>query len=462
MKAKPTIFSRAVGFVVPVAIGIGALALFIRGRQAPERRPLDEEGRAVRVMEVPTVTAIPSAVGYGVAQSKREWDMVAEVSGRVIELHEDLETGRVLKQGTKLIKIDPSDYKLTAAQQKATVNNAKAQLSELASKEKNTKASLKIAKRTLELANKEYAQTQTLFAGGNATANDVDNAERQVLSAKSSVQSFQSTLAELPAKRRGLRAQVDQLAAGLSGAQLDLTRTELEAPFDIRVRSVNVELRELVTAGTVLAIGDGIDVAEVPAQFSIGALAPLVRSARPDAPPAGEAPTAGAIGERLRLGTSLGAKVRLESGQLVAEWDATLDRFANVDSQTRTVSVVVAVESPFGGARPGRQPPLVAGMYVEVELRGQPIEGCRAIPRSALHDKKIYVAGPDNRLQVRDAEVTLLEGEFACVGVGVEPGETIVLTDIVPAIEGMLLDPRLDENAKTTLIATIEGEDAAQ
>lgn len=456
MKAKPSMFSRVVAFVVPIAVGVGALALFVRAKQAPQRRPLDEEGRPVRVMEVPSVTAIPSAVGYGVVQSKREWDMVAEVSGRVIELHEDLETGRVLKQGTPLIKIDPSDYKLTAAQQKATVNNAKAQISELGTKEKNAKASLKIARRTLELANKEYAQTQTLFAGGNATANDVDNAERQVLSAKSSVQSFESTLAEMPSKRRALRAQVDQLNAGLSGAQLDLTRTELEAPFDIRVRSVNVELRELVTAGSVLAIGDGIDIAEVPAQFSIGALAPLVRSTRPKAAPEGPV-----IGERLRLGTSLAATVRLESGQLLAEWEATLDRFANVDSQTRTVSVVVAVADPFRGARPGRQPPLVAGMYVEVELRGQPIEGCLAVPRSALHGKKIHVAGDDNRLQVRDAEVILLEGEFACIGVGIEPSERVVLTDVTPAIEGMLLDPRLDEDAKTALVTAVEGEDAA-
>jgi len=451
-----SLIRRSLAFAAPVALGATALILMQRARSEPKERPPSEQGRAVRVLEVQSHEAVPRAVGYGVARSQREWKLVAEVSGRVIELDEQLQTGRIIRKGTKLIKIDPEDYELVATQQEATVEGVEAQLAELGVKERSTRASLKIAKRSLALTRKDLGRVQQLFAGGNATAAEVDDTDRQVLSQETTVQNLQNTLAEIPASRRRYRAQIDQYEAGVAGAQLDISRTEILAPFDLRIRSVDVELSELVSVGTVLAEGDGIATAEVPAQFPIGSLQPLIP------PRPGDAPVTTQTLDRLRNALGIQARVRLESGGVVAQWTADFDRFGNVDSETRTVGVVVTVEEPYKRAKPGVQPPLISGMYVEVELRGRPRPGCLAVPRSALRGKELQVVGAEQRLETREVEVAFLQDAYACVVGGLEEGEQVVLTELVPAIEGMLLEPRVDEQAVAGLEAAVRGEEPSE
>ncbi|MEM9460639.1 MAG: efflux RND transporter periplasmic adaptor subunit [Myxococcota bacterium] len=455
---RPSVLRRILGFGAPIGLGIAALLMMQRARTEPPRRPPEEQGRAVRVLEVVEIEAVPRATGYGVVRSSREWTLVAEVSGRVIELNEQLEDGRIIRKGEPLIKIDPTGFELSAVQQKATVANARAQLAELNTKESNTRASLKIAQRTLELTEKDLERVQALERSGSASPSEVDDAEVKVLNQRQTVQSYKNTLAEIPSDRRALRAQIEQYEAGVETAELDVARTEIEAPFDIRIRSANVDLSELVTVGATLAEGDGIDLAEVPAQFSIGSLQPLFPRPRPEQSRDGSI-SPRALGRRLPpAAAGLSATVVLESGQVRAQWDARFDRFANVDSDTRTVSIVVAVDEPYARARPGR-PPLISGMYVEVQLRGIPRPGCRAVPRAALRDDALHVVTADHRLEIRPVEVAFVQNRYACIESGVEVGESVVLTELAPAIEGMLLEPRADDTAAAALRTAVTGEE---
>lgn len=465
---------RVIGFATPIAIGVAALVMMQRAREEPPRRPPSEQGKAVRTAEVIEAEAIPRAVGYGVVRSSREWSLVAEVSGRVVELNDKLEDGRIIREGELLIKIDPAGFELSASQQKASVSNVKAQLSELSVREKNTKASLAIAKRSLELSEKELARVKKLEASGALSSSEVDSAEVSVLSQRQTVQSYKSTLAQIPSQRRAYRAQISQSEAGVKTAELDVARTEIFAPFDVRIRSADVELSELVTVGTKLAEGDGIALAEVPAQFSIGSLMPLIAPPKtaepakvpaavdpddtaPAASPSDEALSARALARRSAQ-AGLKATVTLESGAVVTQWQAAFDRFAGVESATRTVSVVVSVDDPFGKASVGRRPPLVSGMYVEVELEGSPRPGCLAVPRSALRSGSLHVVDSEQRLAIRPVEVAFVQETYACIRSGVQVGDRVVLTDVVPAIEGTLLEPRIDERAAAQLAEALGGE----
>ena len=431
----------------------------------------------MRTAGVIMAEAVPRAVGYGVVRSSREWSLVAEVSGRVVELNEKLEDGRIIRKGELLIKIDPAGFELSASQQKATVSNVKAQLSELAVREKNTKASLAIARRSLELAEKELARVKKLEAGGTLSSSEVDASEVSLLAQRQSVQSYKSTLAQIPAQRRAYKAQISQFEAGVKTAELDVARTEIFAPFDVRIRSADVELSELVTVGAKLAEGDGIALAEVPAQFSIGSLMPLIarpptaeatklpppdtEGVVPAAAPSDEAISARALARRSAQ-AGLKATVTLESGAVLTRWEAAFDRFANVESATRTVSVVVAVDDPFGKASVGRRPPLVSGMYVEVEPEGAPRPGCLAVPRSALRSGSLHVVDDQQRLAIRPVEVEFVQETYACIRSGVSAGDQVVLTDVVPAIEGTLLEARADERAVAQLAEAVGGEAQAQ
>ena len=50
--------------------------------------------------------------------------------------------------------------------------------------------------------------------------------------------------------------------------------------------------------------------------------------------------------------------------------------------------------------------------------------------------------------------VGLIQPEFVVIEEGLEAGERVVISDLVPAIEGMLLKPLPDEPALTILFGT--------
>ncbi|MCA9689312.1 MAG: biotin/lipoyl-binding protein [Myxococcales bacterium] len=439
---------RKLAFVPVLALGVVALLVLKATRAEPERVELSETGKRVRALTVAPLTVIPRAVGYGVVEAREEWQMVAEVSGRVVEMHEQLKEGEFVTAGTTLIKIDPGDYEIAEAKVTANLEGVKAQIKELQVKEESARANLKIEQRSLDLAKKELARVEKLTSSGVTTQADVDREERNVLAQEKVVQSLKNTLQELPANRRVLEAQIKQQKAGLATASRDIARTELVAPYDVRIREVRTSLQEVVGGGQVLAVADSLDRAEIPAQFSIGVLRPLL----PFRP--GTTPLSTEALSRLPELIGLKAIVRLEATDLRAEWEAAFDRFTSVDPQTRTIGVVVAIDKPYQSGRPGERPPVATGMYMEVELRGAAREGCLAVPRGALHGDVLHVVDKDRRLARREVQIAYRQAEFACLAGGIEPGEQVVLTDVVPAIEGMLLDPVEDEEAAAELRAT--------
>src|SRR5690606_17593625 len=99
----------------------------------------------------------------------------------------------------------------------------------------------------------------------------------------------------------------------------------------------------------------------------------------------------------------------------------------------------------------GRGPPLLPGLHVEVELRGSQQDACLAIPRAALLGDSLYVVGPENRLDIRKVVIGLEQETYACIIEGLAPGDQVVLTDILPAVHGMLLAPRADTVASELL-----------
>ncbi len=118
----------------------------------------------------------------------------------------------------------------------------------------------------------------------------------------------------------------------------------------------------------------------------------------------------------------------------------------------------VVVDDTYRHARFGARPPLVKNMYCEVELRGRPRLKSVVIPRSALHQDIVYIAGPKNRLERRRVTVGYSQGNLISIKKGITPGEKIIVTDIIPAIEGMLLAPQTDNDLLKSLIADATGE----
>jgi multidrug efflux pump subunit AcrA (membrane-fusion protein) len=203
----------------------------------------------------------------------------------------------------------------------------------------------------------------------------------------------------------------------------------------------------------VLAQGDGISVAEVTAQVPLDRMWTLLPTGE-DVPP-----------DMSKVAEILDVRpiVRLRAGEQTVEWAGRVARVAEtVDPQTRTVGVIVAVDDPYTQARPGERPPLTRSMFVEVELRGRAQPGRIVIPREALRRKPggeaiVWVLDTENRLRTRVVNIAFRQGNFAVLASGVEEGERVVLSDLIPAVEGMLVAAVPDEATSVRLIAEASG-----
>jgi multidrug efflux pump subunit AcrA (membrane-fusion protein) len=183
---------------IAIGIGIGILVWMAQGRDAPTQTEHGETACPVRVIEALAVELAPSAEGYGPVRPARVWKAVAQVSGRIIEIHPRLRDGEILAAGTELIRIDPIDYELALAQ-------AQAELAKLEVAEQNARASLEIEERNRDLANQELERLRKLGTRGTVSDSDVDQAERTALTRNSAVQNLRNTLTLItdPAPRTG-------------------------------------------------------------------------------------------------------------------------------------------------------------------------------------------------------------------------------------------------------------------
>ncbi|MFQ6016668.1 MAG: efflux RND transporter periplasmic adaptor subunit [Kiloniellaceae bacterium] len=457
MSSPSTALLKRLLIVPPVAVGIG-LVVLLTGRNEPERAEPTEVPHPVRVIEVQPADFVPRALGYGYVEPGSVWEATAEVAGKIVRRHPDLERGRVLEAGTVILRIDPADYELAVAQIESTLDSVAAQLEELAVRRNNTRASLKIERRALTLAEADLERKKALLAKGNASQASVDQAESAVLTQRQKVQELENQLSLMPTERRMLEASAALNRAQLREAELNLERTAIRLPFDARIAEVAVEATQYVAVNQKLVVADSIDVAEVSAQLAIDQVRTLVE------PGADISSLSTQDLSTLPQRWGLSAEVRLVAGDLRATWEARFDRLsATIDPQTRTVGLIVAVDQPYRKIIPGRRPPLIKNMYVEVELRAAPRHDRIVVPRVAVRVGRdgrpaVHVADGNNRLVVLPVELGAVQGDLAVVEHGLSGGERVVVSDLVPAIDGMLLAPRRDNALAARLLAQARGE----
>nr|WP_319484813.1 hypothetical protein [uncultured Cohaesibacter sp.] len=325
----------------PVLIAIAITMASAQNTKPPQAATdVKEKATPVKVIGVKAVTAVPFVSGYGKVQPDRTWDAVAQVAGPVVWTADKLRSGLLIPAGTSLLKIDEREYQLSLAQ-------IDAQIEALNAKDETTKASLKIEERASLLLQDDLDRKKQLMAKGSASQSIVDTAERASLTQDAKVQTLVSTL-KLNAAERKVLLQQREIAA------LNLERTELKAPFDVRLNTVDISLGQYVNKGQQLFSGDGISVAEVVAQFPIGALSSLFNKP-------GETGSPLASLEAGNDGTSdrhdaIKAKVVLRTPRNDIVWDAKLDRVtAAMDPKTRTRGIVLTVNDPYGQATPGQR-----------------------------------------------------------------------------------------------------------
>ncbi len=443
-------FKKKLMILPPIAIGIAVLAFVISNKATPPRIPPTELARHVRVITVQEMSVVPRILGYGSVKPEKVWTAAAEVSGTVTYVHPEFKKGAILSAGTEIIRISPADYDLAITQAEANIHAIDAQLEELRIDELNTGESLKIEERTLEVNEKELARKRSLFKRSAVSQASVDQEQRNTLAQRRKVQDIKNSLRLMPSQRALQREERAVNEAKLTGARLDLERTHIRLPFNARIAEQNVEQTQYAQVGQVLAVADSMGAAEIDAQIPISRFRSLLGGASGDP----VAITSRSFEDMARR-YGFEAVVRLRLGDQMVEWDAEFARMSDtIDPTTRTLGMIASVDGSYARAIPGSRPPLVKGMFVEVELRARPIDKALVVPRSALDGSRVYVAGADDRLHVRDVKVGIRQGSLAVVSDGLQAGDRVVVSDLAPAIEGMLLKAGNDDD----LMARIRSE----
>lgn len=439
---------RSLLFFPMLIIGIVVFIGLKQNRVEPQRKPPSETALKVRVMEAQMMSIIPRALGYGQVLPATVWDAVTQVSGKVISINPRLKKGALLKANTELLRIDDSDYQLALAKAEADLQALEAQFAESEAREANTRAALKIEQQALVLAQRELKRLQNI---GTATSRSaVEQQERQVLNQRQALQSLKNVLTLLPAERKLLKANQAAAQVQLETAKLNVQRCVISLPMDARITAVNVDTAQFAQQGKVLVSADGIAVAEINAQMPISQIGHLL--------PTDFVITPGSEIETVIKQFGLSATVRLLSNGFQAAWEAYLARISEAeDPQTRTRGFIVAVDNPYEKVEVGKRPPLIRNTFVEVELRGQAKNGI-PIPRSALHSDKVYIADKENRLQLRSVKIAFMQGDMAVIKEGLSTGDKLILSQISPAIEGLLLHLETDTAAGLALQTMAAGE----
>ena len=439
-------------FIPPLVAGFFIAIWIVGNRPQPQREVADEASRMLRVIDVPVVDVVPRVVGYGTATPGQTWQAVAEVDGRIVEVHPELESGSFVNKDQLLLRIDPTEYEYAVAQLEAEIKQAQALIDELTRTEENLKASLAIEREALTVTQREMERLRQLASRSATSQSELDAQQRSVFTQQQRLQDQTSALNLLPAQKQSQEANLALKQAQLAQAHLDLKHTEIRAPFHCRIGTVTLDVDQYVGTGQDLFEAYNIDLVEVEAQAPMSEVRRLIQN---------ESQTASLEEfsmQRVRDVFNVRAIVEMASSDMPARWEARFMRVReSLDLQTLSLSMVVGVDDPYEQVIPGIRPPLLQGTYCRVTLIGQARPNQVIIPRHTVHGSHVYVLDDEQRLRKQPVDVAFVQGEFAVIRSGLTGGEKLIVSDPAPAVEGMLIDPVADDELLDRVVTDARG-----
>ncbi|GMV99934.1 MAG: hemolysin D [Candidatus Hydrogenedentota bacterium] len=414
-----------IAFGVLAMLGLGAM------RQDPA-----EAAPAERALRVEGIRAEPRDVQVilrqtGEAKAIDVVSVIPEVSGNIVEVHPNLDVGRVIPKGETMFLIDPRTYEANVSQAEAQVQTLTSTIERLKVQFDNDKGRLEVMQRTAELAKAEFDRRRDLLNKDNVGSLSGVEAQEQILNtALEAQQRMQMAVDTYPMQIREAEGSLAAAKAQLEIAQLNLDRTRVKAPFNARIKDFRVVVGQFVSPGQpVLSIAnDEVLEISVPLDSSEARQWLAFNDERP--------------GDNLAWFNQLKdvpCTVRWTADKENHQWTGKLDRVERIDSQTRTLTVAVRVEGEEAFSKNGGLP-LVDGMFCEVSIPGRTLARVVELPDWAVSFENTVYCSVNNRLKTTPVKVAWKQDEKAYVEEGLEPGTIVVTTRLVNPLENTLLE----------------------
>ncbi len=330
--------------VVLLVAGIGGMKLIEASAQETEDKEQVDTRPAVAIEALRPINYQVGINSYGELMPLESTNLAAQVSGEVISWHPNFIAGGVVKRGDVLFSIEKDTYEAALLLAQANLSSAEASL---------------IQEQALARVAKEEAKTLPA-----ARVTDLYLRKPQVMSAQAAVKSA--------------RAQ-------LRIAQRDLENCEITAPYDALVVNRNIGVGDFVNTGTVAAVLNNIETAEV--TFPIA-------------------------GFDSRFLTS---NIIDSDAQISIQGDANIRRVGKihrdvgiVDSATRMSHLVARIEDPY--ALRSDKPVMKFGSYVDVDFKGTELQNVYKISQDLVNNRTLWVLDDENKLHAQPVIVLREEG----------------------------------------------------
>ncbi|MEC5127977.1 efflux RND transporter periplasmic adaptor subunit [Verrucomicrobiales bacterium BCK34] len=365
--------------------GLGILAFAI-GCVALLWLTKPEAGKKEDLVSLPVVEVLPVTVAsetfdipsQGIVRANRRTMLASEVAGKVEEVDALFELGSIVKKGTTLLQVEPSNYIAALAQAKSFLADAESALAS-------------------EQARADQGARDWRKLGSGGEPSDLVLRKPQLASAK---------------------ALVESARANQEKARLDLERTAIKAPFDAVIASTSTEVGSYLSPGATVAELFETEPYEVHLPLSVDELAFLQSDSEGNL-----------VGEATLTATASG---------ITRNWTGRIIRSSGeIDRATRSLHLIVEIGSPTSAGGIVMRP----GLFVEAAVKGREIENVIAIPFRAFLDlNRVVTVDPDNKLRFRNVTVLHREGDTVYVTAGLSPGERVCLTELPDMVEGMSVE----------------------
>jgi RND family efflux transporter MFP subunit len=394
--------------LVILAIGFGIAFMLVKAKAEPPREESVDVGPLVEAVIVHPASVNVMVTGNGTAEPRQEIDLTPQVSGKVIAVHDQLIAGGVVPADTTLIQIDPADFKLAVQRAEASLAQAEAGVQTATAALRRAETALDVEQAEAEVAIEEWK------------ANRGEEAVPDLVARRPQIRERQADVASAKAQLTSAKASVQSAEAALAEAKLALARTSIAVPFAGRVRSESVDVGQFVVSGQPLAQVYSTDVIQVVVPFQDKQLqwfdVPDPSSVDQAAEPVPATVTADFAGQE-----------QVWQGRVVRDT-------GQVDLRSRMVHVVIEVDDPFGKAN---SVPLMPGMFVSVQIEGDPLADAIRIPRFALRaEDKVWV-DREGKLRVVEVSVARTDRQYAYVTEGLVDGDRVITSQMDFVVDGM-------------------------
>ena len=385
--------SRLVAAAIVVVALVVAVILVMRvpepARQAPPSRvPF------VETAPVEAGAGVIPVIGAGTVRPQAAVDVAAEVSGRVVWVASEFQSGGRVQVDDLLFQIDDADYLNRLEQAKAGV-----------------------ALQNLEL--------QRVTAEAQVARAQFENPDAEGTPAP---------LALWEPQLEAARAALARDSAALAAAELALERTRVRAPFSGAVVEESISVGQFVAGGRSVGRMYATDTVEVviPVSDASAALIPNLWALE--------------SGRRVRR---VEARVTADYGDQRFEWTGFVDRAdAALDARSRTINVVVSIPYPFSRGteiRLGDEiqlehragPPLLVGMFVDAHIDGQIAEPFFRVDRAALRPGNDIWVIRENAVRIVPVHVLQRSDDVAFVTGALVADELAIVGGLEFAIDGL-------------------------